>query len=169
MIDRFFFSRVQNIPKLQNITSSLVIRDLKDEQNRRFTQGVNLLENVTGRRPHISLYKKYLKGRGIKQQCFSIKVSMTKPFFFNFLSFCVYFLFPYLSDNAFFIKAGNNVLKRNNNIVIFLKEPTVFPGTLENFLKWPYPLFIVILLNNYNIFYSYYVLRNFYISFNFFI
>jgi ribosomal protein L5 len=165
MIDRFFFLNVKSIPKLKNINVSLVIRDMKDEKNRWFTKAVTLIESITGRRPHILFYKKYLKGRGLRQCCYSVKASLTKPFFFNFLSFCVYFLFPYLSKDIFSLDL-NRVLRRSNNIMVFLKEPTLFPGTLENFLKWPYPLSIIFLLNSYNVFYCYYILRNFFISFN---
>src|ERR1700722_19504515 len=159
MIDRFFFLNIRSIPKLKNISVSLVIRDMKDEKNRWFTKAITLMESITGRRPHILFYKKYLKGRGLRQQCYAVHVSLIKPFFFNFLSFCVYFLFPYLSKDNFFLEINNSFIN-NSNFFFFIREPTLFPGTLENFLKWPYPLSIIFLIDNYNVFYFYYILRN---------
>jgi ribosomal protein L5 len=93
MIDRFFFLNVKSIPKLKNINVSLVIRDMKDEKNRWFTKAVTLIESITGRRPHILFYKKYLKGRGLRQCCYSVKASLTKPFFLIFFRFVFIFFF----------------------------------------------------------------------------
>jgi ribosomal protein L5 len=156
-INKFYINKGINIPCLEKIIIRSSIMDSEYEQTTIFAKTMSILEIITFQRSFIKNYKTFLKGKGQKHFSFNSIVTLRNNNMLNFLYFFIHYILVNLKENFLDI----NKYIYNFNYSFTIKDISIFPTISEFFIKWKYPLFISISINNKKKLHLNFILRNY--------
>jgi ribosomal protein L5 len=156
-INKFYINKAISIPYLEKIIIRSSIMDSEYEQTTLFAKTMSILEIITFQRSFVKNYKTFLKGKGQRHFSFNSIVTLRNKNMINFLYFFVHNILVNLKENFLDI----NKYIYNFSYSFTIKDIAIFPTISEYFIKWKYPLFVIVIINNKNKFHLSFILRNY--------
>lgn len=154
----FIYKNSHSIGKYNKIILSFNIRDSYLETTSViFPKTLWLLEHIGLQKGYIINLKTKRVGRNQRRVVFSSQVILRNKNLINF----IYFFLCFIVYNIFrkFLSYNYKLDKLTGDYSFSIKDINVYPGFLEDFFKWFYPLLINIIINNYDLILNQHILQ----------
>lgn len=144
LINVFYFVNYYEIFDFFFLDLTMKISNLDSEVHFFYARTTLLLDMIAGQKSSVLNYYKSIKGKDTYKVIYVSRVTLRKQ---NLLNFFYFLLF--LSSKNIYKKyyTMSNLCYENGNFSLVLKDISVFPGFLEYFFKWEYPLLIKFLFS----------------------
>lgn len=158
LINSFNFKNSYNISKQNKIILSFNIKDsFLDITSVYFPKTLWLLEHISLQKGHIVNLKTKRFGRNQRRVIFSSRATLRNINLFDF----IYFFLCFICFNLFrkFLSFNDKLDRLTANYSFFISDINVYPGFLEDFFKWLYPVMINIIIGNYDLVFNQHILQ----------
>lgn len=158
LINSFNFKNSYSVPIYNKVILNFSIRDSYiDTTSVYFPKTLWLLEHISLQKGYVINLKTKRIGRNQRRVIFSSQVILRN---LNFLNF-IYFFLSFIIYNIFrkFLTYNIKIDKLTGNYSFLLKDINIYPGFLEDFFKWFYPLMVNIIINHYDLVINQHILQ----------
>jgi ribosomal protein L5 len=150
LINSFFYKNSHQIKNFNKVILGFNIRDsLLDTTAVYFPKTLWLLEHIGLQKGYVVNLKTKRVGRNQRRVIFSSQVVLRNSRFLDFIYFFLCFIIYGIYRK--FLTYNLKIDRLTGDYSFVIKDVNVYPGFLEDFFKWFYPLLINLILTQFNL------------------